>query len=589
VLDLNQSFFDYGCGHGGDIERLKTLGYRADGYDPFYRPAVTPQHSDVVNLGYVLNVIEDVQERREALLRAWELTERVLVVSAQVLLNYLSGEPLAFSDGVITQRNTFQKYFKQEELAVYIQQVLNVDPIPAGLGIFFVFRDETQAEGFRASRFHSVRSTPAIQLRTKRFEDFKVLLTPLMDFIADRGRLPHAGELNESHDIAKEFGSLHSAFKVILQATNKSDWDQITIRRQQDLLVYCALANFTKRPRFGQLPISVQHDLKAFFGNYKTACSIADDLLFSLGQPDVISSTCRKSKVGKLVPDGLYVHLSALNELDPRLRLYEGCASRTIGRMDDATLVKFHIGKPMISYLFYPDFDEDPHPKLHTSFRIDLRDLHVSVSDYSKSANPPVLHRKETFVSETYPLYTTFAELTKQEEAIGLLDETSTIGTANGWQARLKKLAADVAGHNASNGQTPAIRKGKTMPAIKISNEKRNEDRMTIDELKHFISKQMSVAHVYQPAILLALLEGRGNTTYDVAAKKCSELTGETGLNYVSALRKYPAEALRKRGIIQSDSGSSIRLNMPTEQLSDSVLTEMKDLCLERFRRKMKP
>jgi hypothetical protein len=38
----------------------------------------------VVNLGFVLNVIEDVDERVSALRQAWELACRLLIVSDQV-------------------------------------------------------------------------------------------------------------------------------------------------------------------------------------------------------------------------------------------------------------------------------------------------------------------------------------------------------------------------------------------------------------------------------------------------------------------------------------------------------------------------
>jgi hypothetical protein len=52
----------------------------------------------------------------------------------------------------------------------------------------------------------------------------------------------------------------------------------------------------------------------------------------------------------------------------------------------------------------------------------------VVYRDYDTSENPPILHRKETFVTPDYPLYEKFAKLTHQEENWGLLDDTSTIG-----------------------------------------------------------------------------------------------------------------------------------------------------------------
>jgi DNA phosphorothioation-associated putative methyltransferase len=68
--------------------------------------------------------------------------------------------------------------------------VLGVDAIPVALGIYFVFRDEAQAEAFRASRFRSRATAPRIRLKVSKFEEYRELLQPLMDFYTDRGRLP---------------------------------------------------------------------------------------------------------------------------------------------------------------------------------------------------------------------------------------------------------------------------------------------------------------------------------------------------------------------------------------------------------------
>ncbi|MBY0358206.1 MAG: DNA phosphorothioation-associated putative methyltransferase [Candidatus Obscuribacterales bacterium] len=447
-LKESVTFFDYGCGHGGDVERIATLGAIASGWDPYFRPDTERKAADVVNLGYVLNVIENPEERKDVLRSAWSLAKSVLVVSAQVLLDYLGDKVVAFGDGVLTKRNTFQKVFKQEELKEYIDSTLGVDCVPAGLGIYFVFRRDQDAEAFRASRFHSRRSTPRVRLKIKTFEECESILQPLIDFVSERGRIPLRGELGNEAEILKELGSLSRAFKLVVEATSREEWDELIQKRKQDFSLYIALSKFGKRPRIGQLASELQNDIKAFFGSYKSACDNADQLLFSLGQPGIIAKTCSTSKIGKLLPDSLYVHISALEELDLILRLYEGCASRTVGRMDDATLVKFHIDAPKISYLFYPDFDDEAHPSLKTSMRIDLRDLHVKYSDYTESQNPPILHRKETFVAPTYPLFEKFAELTRQEEELGLLVNGSTIGNRKGWADRLGSAGVVIEDHS---------------------------------------------------------------------------------------------------------------------------------------------
>jgi hypothetical protein len=67
------------------------------------------------------------------------------------------------------------------------------------------------------------------------------------------------------------------------------------------------------------------------------------------------------------------------------------------------------------------------------SVKLNLRTRQLDCWDYYNSENPPILHRKETFLPKEHPLYEKFARLTRQEEKHGLLDDTPTIGTRNGW------------------------------------------------------------------------------------------------------------------------------------------------------------
>src|ERR1700722_5104925 len=115
---INQAarVFDYGCGRGEDLELLSTEGITCSGWDPAFRPDAPRVEADVVNLGYVLNVIEHQEERAETLRKAWGLSRRLLVVSAQVLLAGRGKNPVEFGDGVLTGRGTFQKFFEQAEL-----------------------------------------------------------------------------------------------------------------------------------------------------------------------------------------------------------------------------------------------------------------------------------------------------------------------------------------------------------------------------------------------------------------------------------------------------------------------------------------
>jgi DNA phosphorothioation-associated putative methyltransferase len=438
------TFFDYGCGLGGDIERVAQQGYRSWGWDPYYRPQSPCLAADIVNLGYVINVIEDRQERQEALCEAWQLTQKVLIVAAQVLINDRHDDLVAYGDGIITRRNTFQKYYEQEELKAYIDRILNVDAIPVALGIYFVFRDEAQAEAFRLSRFRSRATTPRVKLVLKCFADYEMLLTPLMEFFTERGRLPISGELANELDLKAEFGSFKRAFQAIAQVTQAEDWEAIAQKRSQDLLLYLALSRFGDRPRPKDLDSTRREDLKALLGGYQPACLMADLMLASLGDLDKIAALCRTSPVGKLLKNALILHINALDRLPTLLRLYEGCASRTIGRLEEANIIKLSFRQAKVTYLYYPDFERNPHPILQRSLEIDLKTVQVRYREYTEGENPPILHEKDRLVARDDPNYERFAKLTQQERDWGLLENWKAISHLKGWLNCLEAHCAQI-------------------------------------------------------------------------------------------------------------------------------------------------
>jgi hypothetical protein len=107
ILDQTKSLFDYGCGHGEDIAYAMDLGANATGWDPVFCPVEEKSASDIVNLGYVLNVIEDVRERGETLKEAWRLCRKVLTVAARITARGRGKSEIEYGDGVVTQIGTF--------------------------------------------------------------------------------------------------------------------------------------------------------------------------------------------------------------------------------------------------------------------------------------------------------------------------------------------------------------------------------------------------------------------------------------------------------------------------------------------------
>jgi len=447
LIDPSASFFDYGCGRGEDLELLSRDGFTAAGWDPVYKPDGETIAADIVNLGYVINVVEDTRERADTLRSAWLLCRQALIVSAQVLMNGRGKNPVEFGDGVITGRGTFQKFYEQGELKAYLEEQLETEAIPAGVGVFYLFKDEGRRQQFLANRFRRREILPRRRVAEDQSQENRKLLEALMEVVARYGRLPEADEISQAPAIIERFGSLKRAFSVVRRITGDAEWVQIAKRRSEDMLVYLALARFRQRPAFALLPPSLQRDMKSFFGTYAKACAQADELLFQAGKADVVDAACKRSAIGKLLPDSLYVHRNSLDHLDPVLRVYEGCARAYLGEIEDANIIKLHRFSGKISYLSYPDFETDPHPALVRSVKLCMRTRQLESQAFGQGGNPPVLHRKETFLHESHPLRAKFERLTQQEEKHGLLEETSSIGTRDGWTRRLEERGFMLKGH----------------------------------------------------------------------------------------------------------------------------------------------
>lgn len=392
--------------------------------------------------------VEDPAERRDAVRHAWSLTRRVLVVAARLVDERPSPAAASpFGDGVLTRLGTFQKFFEQQELRIWIDQALDVQSVAAAPGIFYVFRDPSERSAFLASRFRRTPSSPRPRLNQRLYVEHRELLDALAAFVSARGRLPAPEELEVSVELEQALGSVKRAFRLLQEATEATDWEATREARTQDTLLFLALAKFEGRPRLSDLAADLQLDVKAFFGSYSAACRAADDMLFSLGRPENLEEACRASTVGKLMPNAIYVHADAVADLPLLLRLYEGCARNYVGRVPDANIVKLGRGEPKISYLSYPDFERDPHPALAASTSVHLQTFRVRERNYRDHANPPILHRKETFVSAQHPARAKFARLTRHEEAKGLYDDPASIGTRDGWSRELRARRLSLRGH----------------------------------------------------------------------------------------------------------------------------------------------
>ena len=186
--------------------------------------------------------------------------------------------------------------------------------------------------------------------------------------------------------------------------------------------------------------------LELFSEATRPPCVAADTLLYSAGDRVALKVACRSARVGKLLPDALYVHTSALGILPAVLRVYEGCGRQLAGAIADATIVKLAWRSAAVSYLVYAGFNRVAHPALRECFVADLRRLRIHHRNYRLSSNPPILHRKELFVADDYPHRAKFQRLSTQEERAGLL-AGDFIGRHVDWENHMARSGRQCRGH----------------------------------------------------------------------------------------------------------------------------------------------
>ena len=209
IVTESTTVLDYGCGQGDDVAALAANGFQAFGWDPHYAPDGPRRPADVVNLGFVLNVIEDRHERAETLMAAYGFARRALSVAVMPLGKYTFDGLRPYGDGYVTARGTFQKYFAQQELRDFIAQVLGEAPVAFAPGIFVVFRDkELEQEvllkrqardiirpvGLRAPE----RDAPGGAARPELAERIRAELEMLWTAIVERGRVLDAEEFPDA-------------------------------------------------------------------------------------------------------------------------------------------------------------------------------------------------------------------------------------------------------------------------------------------------------------------------------------------------------------------------------------------------------
>ena len=442
LLCIEQSFFDYGCGKGDDLAALSSSGFTVSGWDPYYRPDGVQSAADVVNLGFVINVIEDFEERIAALTSAYTLARGVLAVAVMLSSNQpVNGR--AYKDGVRTSRNTFQKYFSQTELQQFIEGVLDEDAYPAAPGVFYVFKDRSVEQRYLVGRTSDRSRVARARLATINYvrpprlaktPALKKTATPEALAYLDRlwarclelGRRPILNEMPDADDARRIFGSTGRALRACLAQNDQDALRRAEVGRRDDILVMLALHFFGRRRRFTQLESRLQTDVKEFFGSYQLAEAKAHQVLFSVRDPEIIRLACEQaaaSGLGWLEPgESLQLHTSLVERLPAPLRVYVGCATALAGDLKSYDLVKLHIRSGKVTLMSFDDFLGKPLPALQSRIKVRLREQEFDVFTYRNEYLPTLLYWKSRYINEEFSNYAEQLAFDESLEALKLFD-----------------------------------------------------------------------------------------------------------------------------------------------------------------------
>lgn len=407
-LDGRFSIFDYGCGRGDDLRELEANGLDALGWDPVFSPDNDKVKSDIVNLGFVLNVIEDQDERLEALLSAWDLAEKILVVSVMLANESYIEQFQPYKDGVITSRNTFQKYYAQSEFKEYLERSLQDDAIAVAPGIFYLFKDKLEEQRYLQSKYQrrynwqQLTSPQPIERKDRAklvITQNKEVFDNFWNICLELGRIPANDEFKNSEEMRNLIGSHKKVFGLLKEMFGVHEFTNAQKSHKEDLLVYFAMGLFEKRKPYTHHPENLKRDVKALFDDYRTANNLAKELLFAIADTQLIGEECIKAHEqlpASILNSGhsLILHKDYIEALPLLLRVYVGAALQLYGELDDTVeLVKIHINSGKLTLTRYDDFSKSV-PYLVERIKIKMVDQNIDFFDYlDESRRPPLLNK----------------------------------------------------------------------------------------------------------------------------------------------------------------------------------------------------
>lgn len=398
--------FDYGCGRGDDVTILGQNDFKkVTGWDPYFaKNNIIPKKAEFVSLSFVLNVIEDTDERHSVLKKAFKIASKALVLS--VMLEHQNTLQFAypFNDGYLTSINTFQKYYSAPEIETVVKEQLGEFALKLGPGIYIIFKDKGLEQEYLFKRQLGLLTEAKTSTRDDIGDTFaEALVAKMVKVILSVGRVPKLIELKSAfqEEILKARVSYNRLSRLALSQISISDLKHVREAFAAEILIFLAINRFDGRVKYGDLPHKFQNDVKAHFNSLRSAHDAAEKLLFSLSDTDELISSAldaEKNGLGHLVGTKFRYHSLQSTKLPANLRLFQKIGERIHRPFVDTDIIQLHLETKKMAYLIVNEFESSALPRIHSREIINFASQNVVVVPHEAKQQVRVVYHKSSLM-----------------------------------------------------------------------------------------------------------------------------------------------------------------------------------------------
>ena len=407
LITKTSEIFDYGCGRGDDVTILGKNNFeKVSGWDPYFaKDNAIPKKSEFVSLSFVLNVIEDTDERHLVFKKAFQIASKALVFS--VMLEHQNTLQFAypFNDGYLTSINTFQKYYSASEIEALVKEQLNATAIKLGPGIYIVFKEKSLEQEYFFKRQLGLLVETKSAVKDDAGDSFaEALVNKMVKTILSFGRVPKLAELKTKFqdEISKAKVSYNRLSRLALSQISISDLKHVREAFSGEILIFLAINRFDGRMKYVDLPEKFQIDVRAHFGSLKNANEEAERLLFSLSDTGGLISAAldaERAGNGHLIGTKFRCHSKQCENLPKNLRLFYKIGERLHRSIMDNDIIQLHLETKKMAFLIVNEFENSALPRIHSREIVNFATQNTAIVHHQEKEQVRILYLKSALMA----------------------------------------------------------------------------------------------------------------------------------------------------------------------------------------------